>query len=48
MGSVVAALAGVLAIWTFVAMLKRKSFHTFAPYCWAVGGFFLLFLMFTG
>jgi undecaprenyl-diphosphatase len=45
LGSVVAALAGILAIWTFVAMLRRKSFHKFAPYCWAVGGLFLLFLI---
>jgi undecaprenyl-diphosphatase len=44
LGSFVAAVAGVLAIWTFVAMLRRKSFHKFAPYCWAVGGLFLLFL----
>ncbi|MGD2122717.1 MAG: undecaprenyl-diphosphate phosphatase [Gemmatimonadota bacterium] len=47
-GSLVAAIAGVLAIWTFVAMLKRKSFYKFAPYCWAVGGLFLLFVLITG
>jgi len=46
LGSCVAAVAGVLAIWTFVLMLKRKSFHHFGPYCWTVGGFFLLYLLF--
>ena len=48
MGSVVAAVAGILAIWTFVVMLKRKLFHRFAPYCWGVGGLFLLYLLSRG
>jgi undecaprenyl-diphosphatase len=48
LGSAVAAVAGVMAIWTFVAMLKRKSFHRFGPYCWAVGGMFLLYLLSRG
>jgi undecaprenyl-diphosphatase len=48
LGSVVAAVAGVLAIRTFVAMLKRKSFHRFGPYCWTVGGLFLLYLLWRG
>lgn len=43
-GSLVAAVAGVLAIRTFVAMLKRKSFHRFGPYCWGAGALFLLYL----
>lgn len=43
-GSVVAALTGVLAIRTFVAMLDKRSFHLFAPYCWLVGGGFLSYL----
>ena len=46
LGRCAAAVAGVLAIWTFVLMLKRKSFHHFGPYCWTVGGFFLLYLLF--
>lgn len=46
-GSLVAAVAGVLAIWTFVELLKRKSFHRFGPYCWGLGGFFLLYLFLT-
>lgn len=44
LGSVFAAVTGVLAIRTFVAMLARESFHFFAPYCWIVGTLFLAWL----
>jgi undecaprenyl-diphosphatase len=47
-GSLVAAVAGVMAIWTFIRMLRRKSFHRFGPYCLAVGTLFLLYLHLTG
>ena len=47
-GGVAAALTGILAIWTFVAMLRRKAFHRFGPYCWAVGAAFLLYLAIRG
>ncbi len=43
-GGIAAAVTGVLAIRTFVAMLARRSFHFFAPYCWAVGALYLLWL----
>lgn len=43
-GSVMAGVVGVLAIRTFVAMLARRSFHFFAPYCWAAGVAYLLYL----
>lgn len=43
-GGVAAAITGVLAIRTFVSMLRHRSFHRFAPYCWAVGGLFLVYL----
>jgi len=43
-GSLVAAATGVLAIRTFVALLARESFHYFAPYCWAVGAAYLIYL----
>jgi len=43
-GSAVAAVTGVLAIRTFVAMLDKRSFHFFGPYCWLVGGGFLSYL----
>lgn len=46
-GGLVAAVAGVLAIWTFVELLKRKAFHRFGPYCWGLGGLFLLYLFLT-
>ena len=44
LGGVTAAVAGVLAIRTFVAMLQKRSFHRFALYCWVVGTAFLLYL----
>jgi len=43
-GAVAAAVTGVLAIRTFVALLRRRAFHAFAPYCWLVGGGFLAYL----
>jgi len=43
-GGIMAAVTGVLAIRTFVAMLSRRAFHWFAPYCWLVGAGFLLYL----
>jgi len=43
-GGIVAALTGVLAIRTFVAMLARRSFYLFAPYCWLAGALFLVYL----
>ena len=44
LGGVAAAVTGVLAIKTFVAMLARKSFFWFAPYCWGVGALYLSYL----
>ena len=43
-GGIASAVTGVLAIRTFVALLARKSFHWFAPYCWAVGSVYLAWL----
>jgi undecaprenyl-diphosphatase len=43
-GALAAGVTGILAIRTFVALLARESFHLFAPYCWAVGAGFLLYL----
>lgn len=43
-GGLAAGVTGVLAIWTFVAMLRRRSFHAFAWYVWIVGAGFLLWL----
>ncbi len=39
-----AAVVGVIAIRTFVAMLRNRSFPAFALYCWAAGLGFLLWL----
>jgi undecaprenyl-diphosphatase len=44
LGAAAAAVTGVLAIRTFVAMLDRQSFHWFAPYCWSVGALYLAYL----
>lgn len=46
--AVVAGAVGVLAIRTFVAMLKNRSFPAFAGYCVAVGALFLVWLRWTG
>lgn len=46
-GSLAAAIAGVLAIRWFVALMARDRFYLFAPYCWAVGTVFLLYLSFS-
>lgn len=43
-GGVIAGVTGILAIRTFVAMLAKRSFHLFAPYCWLVGALFLAYL----
>lgn len=43
-GSIVAGGTGVAAIRTFNAMLARRSFHFFAPYCWTVGALYLAYL----
>jgi undecaprenyl-diphosphatase len=43
-GAALAAVTGVLAIRTFVALLGRRAFHLFAPYCWVVGALFLGYL----
>jgi len=47
-GGIAASVTGVLAIRTFIRMLQRQWFHRFAPYCWAVGAAFLLFLLIGG
>jgi len=44
LGGLAAAVTGVLAIRTFVAMLDRKSFYWFAPYCWSIGALYLAYL----
>lgn len=36
-GCVTALLSGIWAIRFLVALLARGQFHTFAPYCWALG-----------
>jgi undecaprenyl-diphosphatase len=43
-GALTAGVTGVLAIRTFVVVLQRRAFHLFAPYCWAVGVLFLVYL----
>lgn len=41
-GAIAAAAAGIVAIGFFVGMLRRRSFHLFAYYCWVAGAAFLL------
>jgi undecaprenyl-diphosphatase len=42
-GFLAAAISGVLAIRFFVALLRRRNFHVFAWYCWAIATLFLVF-----
>ncbi len=37
MGFVTALVAGVVAIRLLIALLRRRAFYQFAPYCWALG-----------
>lgn len=41
-GAGTALISGLFAIWLFVRMLDRSLFHTWAWYCWGVGGAFLV------
>jgi undecaprenyl-diphosphatase len=45
---VVAFAAGVWSIRFLVALLRRGRFHAFAPYCWAVGAFTLVYALWHG
>jgi undecaprenyl-diphosphatase len=47
-GGVAAAVTGVVAIRTFVLMLRNRSFPVFAYYCWAAGALFLGWLALRG
>jgi len=44
-GSAAALASGVAAIWTFVWLLQRQTFHVFAWYVWVVGAGAALFLL---
>lgn len=47
-GSVAALVSGIAAIWLFVHLLARQSFHVFAYYAWAVGALFLGWIVLRG
>ena len=42
---IVSFLAGVWSIQLLVGLLQRGRFHVFAPYCWAVGAFTLVYAL---
>ncbi len=48
LGSVVAAVTGVVAIRAFIAFLARQTFYRFGVYCWALGAAFLVYLVSVG
>jgi undecaprenyl-diphosphatase len=48
LGSAAALVAGLVAIWLFVRLLRTRGFHRFAYYTWAAGGLFLLWLAIAG
>ena len=43
-GCAAALVSGVAAIWLFVRLLRQKTFHVFAYYCWGAGALFLAWL----
>jgi len=45
---VVAFAAGIWSIRFLVALLQRGRFYAFAPYCWAVGAFTLVYALWHG
>lgn len=47
-GAAVALLSGLAALVLFVRLLRRRRFHHFAWYTWAVGGGFLAWLAWSG
>jgi len=42
---IVAFAAGLWSIRLLIALLRRGRFHAFAPYCWAVGVFTIVYAM---
>lgn len=42
LGTVAAMLSGIVAIWFFLALLRRQNFHLFAYYCWVAATAFLV------
>ena len=46
-GCIAALISGVGAIWLFVWLLGRQTFHRFSYYTWSVGALFLLYLLMT-
>lgn len=47
-GGLVAFLAGIVAIKTFIKLLKQQKFQYFAYYCWAAGALILVFSLLKG
>ncbi len=47
-GGIAAAVTGVLAIRSFVALLDKRSFYQFAFYLWPVAALFLIYLRLRG
>lgn len=43
-GFVAAAVSGVVAIYFFVALLRKQNFYAFSWYCWAAGALFLFYV----
>jgi undecaprenyl-diphosphatase len=43
-GCAAALVSGIVAIWLFVLLLRRQTFHNFAWYTWGAGSLFLVWL----
>ena len=48
LGSLLAAVTGVLAIRAFLVLLERQTFYRFGVYCWTLGVAFLVYLVAAG
>jgi undecaprenyl-diphosphatase len=47
-GSLGALVSGIAAIWLFIRMLARQTFHLFAWYAWAAGAAFMAYVLTRG
>jgi undecaprenyl-diphosphatase len=44
-GFVTALLSGIFAIRLLIALLRKRAFHRFAPYCWGIGVVTIVFAL---
>jgi undecaprenyl pyrophosphate phosphatase UppP len=47
LGCVAALFSGLVAIWSFVILLRRQRFYQFSYYAWTAGSLFGLYVLFA-